>query len=55
MARTIADLDGGAGIEPRQLSEAIQYRALDRSYWAENNSPDESRLPATGELAALLH
>ena len=29
VARTIADLD-----EPRHLSEAIQYRTLDRSYWA---------------------
>jgi len=34
VARTIADLDGGASIEPRHLSEAIQYRTLDRSYWA---------------------
>src|SRR5437667_4683457 len=34
VARTIADLDGGGGIEPRHLSEAIQYRTLDRSYWA---------------------
>jgi magnesium chelatase family protein len=34
VARTIADLDGAASIEPRYLSEAIQYRTLDRSYWA---------------------
>ena len=34
VARTIADLDGAASIEPRHLSEAIQYRTLDRSYWA---------------------
>jgi magnesium chelatase family protein len=34
VARTIADLDAAASIEPRHLSEAIQYRTLDRSYWA---------------------
>ena len=34
VARTIADLDGVPQIQPRQLSEAIQYRTLDRSYWA---------------------
>jgi magnesium chelatase family protein len=31
-ARTIADLDGADSIEPKQLSETIQYRTLDRSY-----------------------
>ena len=30
IARTIADLDGAAGLEPRHVSEAIQYRSLDR-------------------------
>lgn len=34
VARTIADLDGVDGIEPKHLSEAIQYRTLDRSHWA---------------------
>jgi magnesium chelatase family protein len=34
VARTIADLDGVENIEPRHLSEAIQYRTLDQSYWA---------------------
>jgi magnesium chelatase family protein len=30
IARTIADLDGAAGLEPKHVSEAIQYRSLDR-------------------------
>jgi magnesium chelatase family protein len=34
VARTIADLDSADSIEPKHLSEAIQYRTLDRSYWA---------------------
>lgn len=33
VARTIADLDGQDGIAEDHLSEAINYRALDRSYW----------------------
>jgi magnesium chelatase family protein len=34
VARTIADLDANEHIEARHLSEAIQYRTLDRSYWS---------------------
>jgi magnesium chelatase family protein len=33
VARTIADLDGNPHIETVHVSEAIQYRSLDRSFW----------------------
>ena len=34
VSRTIADLDGASDILPKHLSEATQYRTLDRTYWA---------------------
>ena len=33
VARTIADLEGGENLEPKHLSEAVQYRTLDRNLW----------------------
>ena len=33
VARTIADLDGADEISAEHVSEAVQYRTLDRKYW----------------------
>jgi len=33
IARTIADLAGKEQIESEHISEAIQYRTIDRQFW----------------------
>jgi magnesium chelatase family protein len=34
VSRTLADIEGRQDIAPSNVSEAIQYRTLDRNYWA---------------------
>jgi magnesium chelatase family protein len=33
VSRTIADLEGSDQVAERHVSEAVQFRTLDRTYW----------------------
>ena len=35
VARTIADLEGSAGILKKHVLEAVQFRGLEEKYWGE--------------------
>src|SRR2546427_12810383 len=41
IARTLADLEGAADLQPKHVSEAIQYRSLDRRGLAERKERKE--------------
>jgi magnesium chelatase family protein len=34
VARTTTDLDSSAAIQPEHVSEAVNYRILDRQFWS---------------------
>jgi magnesium chelatase family protein len=34
VSRTVADLEGKEQVAERHISEAVQYRILDRNFWA---------------------
>src|SRR2546427_10218348 len=43
IARTLADLEGAADLQPKHVSEAIQYRSLDRRGGPVSSPPHPQR------------
>src|SRR2546427_13310619 len=52
IARTLADLEGAADLQPKHVSEAIQYRSLDRRGLAERKGRKEGE---DGRFASRSH
>src|SRR2546427_10211335 len=52
IARTLADLEGAADLQPKHVSEAIQYRSLDRRGLAERKARKEGEI---GSFASRSH
>ena len=52
-ARTIADLDGAGSLGPKRVSEAVQYRSLDRRQVACGQRTTLARV-STAAVAGVL-